>query len=53
MRVVFCDCWYPILDSHLRRVNRALTSVNLSDNDIQAEGAKAVAVVLPQCKYVA
>ena len=33
-------------------VNRALTSVNLSGNDIRTEGAKAVAGVLPQCKYV-
>ena len=34
------------------KVNRALTSVNLSDNYLQAEGAKVVAEVLPQCKYV-
>ena len=34
-------------------VNRALTCFNLSKNGIDAEGAKAVAAVLPQCKYVA
>ena len=33
-------------------VNRALTSVNLSGNELRAEGAKAVAEVLPQCEYV-
>ena len=34
-------------------VNRALTSVDLSENGIGSKGAKAVAAVLPLCKYVA
>ena len=34
-------------------VNRALTSVDLSDNNLKAEGAQTVAAALPQCKYVA
>ena len=34
------------------KVNRALTSVNLSNSEIGDEGSKAVAAVLPQCEYV-
>ena len=34
------------------KVNRALTSVNLSGDNLEAEGVKAVAKVLPQCEYV-
>ena len=37
---------------HVYLVNRALTSVNLCDNYLEAEGAKVVAKVLPQCEYV-
>ena len=40
------------MDSHVKMINRALTSVNLSGNLIKAEGAKAVFEVLPQCEYV-
>ena len=40
-------------DSHAGLANRALTSVDLSDNNLKAKGAKAVAEVLPQCQYVA
>ena len=45
------DEWSDIFLTDL--VNRTLTSVDLSGNNFRAEGAKVVADVLPQCKYVA
>ena len=41
-----------VLVANEMKVNRALTSINLSDNLLGAEGAKSVAGVLPQCEYV-